>query len=427
MLSTNGKAKYLQELLQKLKRENSSAVTESLTKLIKDVQKAQQRQRVSRRQEREISRWKEWLADSIEVTDLIDLGQRLKATGVEQPRIKVLVKLIQRLTQSLTKIRIVIFAEKIVTVERIIRALEDKGITTVSLIGKTPKQQTETIRKFMGEGESSILVTTPIGQKRLDVPKVGFVVYYDSGSLSRRPIPDYALLETPVKLKKAYALVVKETSDEAVYWSKKQAAKKQRDEWREKIKRSPSKDEALKNDGSNISGSDTIYFSSAGENVDKPEIWNKGNGQDIGSELFEEPRAIEIATNVIKEAFLEPIPGTRRSYVKDIPGEQMRRNIIIRLKQYLTERQLRALDLEGVLVSGEGNEREIYIPWKVKDSTGLYRVFVFYHEENKRWRSFSGAGLVSRVTVVGGRIGGGLCWWNFPTIKDSRALIYKII
>lgn len=154
----------------------------------------------------------------------IQAARAEQARGMEHSKIPKLRGIIEKIPG-----KALIFASYRDSVDIIHQSLEQMGIPSAILIGKSgksglkQKKQIETVQKFR-DGHYRVLVATRVGEEGLDIAEVNHVIFYDNVPSSIRYIQRKG--RTGRKdTGKLIVLIAKNTIDETYYWVSKRKVK----------------------------------------------------------------------------------------------------------------------------------------------------------------------------------------------------------
>lgn len=154
------------------------------------------------------------------------LTKQLYNKKVEHPKLG---KLKDILKEELTEDKkVIIFTHYVNSVDLICNIINKGKIKAIKFVGQrkgvTQKKQIEILNRFR-EGEFNVLVSSPVAEEGLDIPKVDLVILYEPIPSEIRTIQRKGRTAR-IKAGKVYILIAKGTIDEAYYWSSMHKEKK---------------------------------------------------------------------------------------------------------------------------------------------------------------------------------------------------------
>ncbi len=161
------------------------------------------------------------LADE-DVKAAISLLSRLISSGVEHPKFKHILSILEREVKDDRKA--IVFAQYVKTAELVVEYIKKHGSSSLKPVlfvgqrkGMTQKKQLEIMEAFR-KGLFNVLVASSVAEEGLDIPKVDTVIFYE-------PIPsEIRSIQRRGRTGRfgegrIYILMTKGTMDEAFYWS----------------------------------------------------------------------------------------------------------------------------------------------------------------------------------------------------------------
>lgn len=154
----------------------------------------------------------------------IRAARSAQARGLEHPKIPKLREIMEKVPG-----KALVFASYRDSVDIVYRSLNQMGIPTAILIGKSgktglkQKKQIETVQKFR-DGEYRVLVATRVGEEGLDIAEVNHVIFYDNVPSSIRYVQRKGRTGRK-NTGKLIVLIAKNTIDETYYWIGKRKIK----------------------------------------------------------------------------------------------------------------------------------------------------------------------------------------------------------
>jgi Fanconi anemia group M protein len=153
------------------------------------------------------------------------LAEQLVNEDVPYPKLIKLKELVEKELGTEPSSKIIVFTQFRNSAEEIVKALEEKNITTNIFVGQakknglgfSQKQQKEILDRFRA-GEFSVLVATSVAEEGLDIPKVDNVIFYEPIPSAIRSIQRRGRTGRLEK-GEVTVLVTKGTRDEAYRWS----------------------------------------------------------------------------------------------------------------------------------------------------------------------------------------------------------------
>jgi len=111
-----------------------------------------------------------------------------KLKSVEHPKVGVVLKVVKEQLQKKADSRVIVFTQYRDTIEDIVRALSNEGLSAQRFVGQSDRdgskgmdQQTQTrVLDLFRQGEFKVLVSSSIGEEGLHVPDVDLVVFYEA-------------------------------------------------------------------------------------------------------------------------------------------------------------------------------------------------------------------------------------------------------
>lgn len=162
------------------------------------------------------------------IKQAILLTKKLYNKKVEHPKIGKLKEILKEEVKGEKKV--IVFTHYVNSVNVIYNAINKGKIKAIKFIGQrkgmTQKKQIEILNRFK-EGEFNVLVSSPVAEEGLDIPKVDLVVFYEPIPSEIRTIQRKGRTAR-IKAGKVYILITKGTIDEAYYWSSRHKEKKMR-------------------------------------------------------------------------------------------------------------------------------------------------------------------------------------------------------
>ncbi len=158
-----------------------------------------------------------------------ELARGAEISGVEHPKLKKLVEILNANVKSNNNDRVLVFTSYRDSVYAIYNRLKELGFRVGYLIGKSgvvglrQDEQLSMVSKFR-DGEYNILVATSVGEEGLDIAECNLVIFYDNVPSAIRFVQRKG--RTGRRMSgKVIVLVAKDTIDEAYYWISKKKVK----------------------------------------------------------------------------------------------------------------------------------------------------------------------------------------------------------
>jgi Fanconi anemia group M protein len=164
---------------------------------------------------------------------IIDAILNAKYLGIEHPKIKHVIDIVQKQVSYNKNSCIIVFTQYRDTARQLVTELENiEGIRPIRFVGQskkvedkglTQKDQAAILEKFR-VGEYNTLIATSVAEEGLDIPSTNLVIFYE-------PIPsEIRTIQRKGRTARRTAgrviiLIAKNTQDEAYYWSSKRKEK----------------------------------------------------------------------------------------------------------------------------------------------------------------------------------------------------------
>ena len=148
--------------------------------------------------------------------------------GIEHPKIKKLVNILEEESLKKNKKKVIIFSQFRSTVNLISERIKKiNGITSKVFIGQakkngkglSQKEQKEVIKDF-SEGKINVLCSTSVGEEGLDIPEVDIVIFYEPIPSAIRTIQRAGRTARLTKGELIF-LITKQTRDESYFYISK--------------------------------------------------------------------------------------------------------------------------------------------------------------------------------------------------------------
>jgi len=195
--------------IELIETQGISALNEYLTKMTKD---------------KKSSATKKLLRD-YRLIKSIELTNGLNDRGIEHPKLKKTLELIQKQIKEKSNSKIIVFANYRDSVAKIAKTLEKNRIEVREFYGQakrkgkglTQKEQIEIINEF-GLEIFNVLVATSVAEEGLSIPAVDVVIFYEPVPSEIRTIQRRGRTGR-TEAGKVIFLITKDTRDEWYYWS----------------------------------------------------------------------------------------------------------------------------------------------------------------------------------------------------------------
>jgi Fanconi anemia group M protein len=159
------------------------------------------------------------LLEDLEFKEAMQRIFELESKGVEHPKYKKLVELMQKYTTETS--RIIIFTQYRNTADCIIDFIRSvKGVRPIKFIGQksgmSQKEQINTIKEFK-DGVYNVLVCTSIGEEGLHIENADLGIFFEPVPSALRSIQRRGRIGR-VNIGEVITLITKDTIDEKYYW-----------------------------------------------------------------------------------------------------------------------------------------------------------------------------------------------------------------